>query len=176
MLTKAKTYNYNSARFERVIVLLDSGSQNSFISTTSARRLGLNISDNKLRTFSTFGGWTTTEFSGITEVTLVDSFDKELVVELITKKVITLVQRPPRLRQDDLDFIRHLGLSSPSYQDKCVVPDILIGIDHYWDIISPEAPLCLPSGMVLCHTRFGTVVSGNSVFQQDSRGSSTSLI
>ncbi|VDO20182.1 unnamed protein product [Heligmosomoides polygyrus] len=110
---------------------------------------------------------------GVTEITLVDSLDKEFRVELTTKEVITLAQHPPCLPQEDLDFIHDHGFTTPSCRDGSVVPDILIGIDYYWDVISPEAPICLPSGMVLSHTRFGTIVSGNSVFWKNQRSSST---
>lgn len=70
MLTKAKTYNYKTACFEDITLLLDSGAQNSFISTTSARTLDLKITDNKLRAYVVFGGETTSERSGVTEVLL----------------------------------------------------------------------------------------------------------
>uniref|UniRef100_A0A183GFI4 Integrase catalytic domain-containing protein n=1 Tax=Heligmosomoides polygyrus TaxID=6339 RepID=A0A183GFI4_HELPZ len=100
-----------------------------------------------------------------TDIVLVDSLGKKLKLELITKEVVTLAQRPPRLHQEDVDFIRHHGFELPLCREDNIVPDILIGIDHYWDIICPEAPICLPTGMVLCHTCFGTVISGNSVFR-----------
>ncbi|VDP18228.1 unnamed protein product [Heligmosomoides polygyrus] len=125
------------------------------------------------RTYVIFGGETTSEVSGVTEITLVDSLDKELTVELTTKEVITLAQQPPRLPQEGLDFIHDHGFTAPLCQNDSVVPDILIGIDHYWDVISPEAPICLPSGMVLSYTRFGTIVSGNSVFWKNRRSLST---
>ncbi|VDO29499.1 unnamed protein product [Heligmosomoides polygyrus] len=110
-----------------------------------------------------------------TDVVLVDSLGKKLKLELITKEVVTLAQRPPRLHEEDVDFIRHHGFELPLCREDSIVPDILIGIDHYWDIICPEAPICLPTGMVLCHTRFGTVISGNSVFRLGPRRTQTPL-
>ncbi|VDP01657.1 unnamed protein product [Heligmosomoides polygyrus] len=77
--------------------------------------------------------------------------DHKLKLELISKEVVTLAQRPPRLHQEDVDFIRHHGFDLPLRREDTIVLDILIGIDHYWDIICPEAPICLPTGMVLCH-------------------------
>ncbi|VDO07429.1 unnamed protein product, partial [Haemonchus placei] len=164
MLVKAKAFNCSSAQFEDVILFLDSGAQKSFIEASVADRLGLKVSSSQPRTFIAFGGQPTTEISGIAQLTLIDLLNKELVVELTTKEIVTVAQFPPRLSSEDVNFIKDHGFSMPLCQSQSVVPDVLIGIDHFWDVLSPEPPICLPSGMVLCHTRFGTVVSGNSVF------------
>ncbi|VDO76621.1 unnamed protein product [Heligmosomoides polygyrus] len=91
--------------------------------------------------------------TGIVEIILVDSVGKDLVVELTTKEVVTLPQQPPSLADEDVQFILHHAFDLPACRSESVLPDILIGIDYYWDILSPEAPICLPSGMILSHTR-----------------------
>ncbi|VDO18631.1 unnamed protein product [Heligmosomoides polygyrus] len=103
---------------------------------------------------------------GITQLTLVNLFDEELTLHLTTKDILTLVQKPPQLSENDKAHIRKHAYDMPMcYTQKAVLPDLLIGIDNYWDILMLEAPVVLPSGMVLSHTRFGTVVSGIPVFQ-----------
>ncbi|VDP14283.1 unnamed protein product [Heligmosomoides polygyrus] len=83
----------------------------------------------------------------------VDSVGKDLVVELTTKEVVTLPQQPPSLADEDVQFIPHHAFDLPACRSESVLPDILIGINYYWDILSPEAPICFPSGMILSHTR-----------------------
>ncbi|KAK5982842.1 hypothetical protein GCK32_017057 [Trichostrongylus colubriformis] len=165
MLVDAKAYNHNAKTLHLVTLLLNSGAQNSFITTSTAKHLCLSIVNQKARTFVIFGGHETTEMTGIVEVTLVDSQNDKLTLQLTLKDTITLPQVPPRLPEVDIDFIKTNGLQLPSNNTSHpVTPNILIGINNYWDIFTQEPPLCLPSGMVLTHTRFGTVVSGSLVF------------
>ncbi|KAK5976726.1 hypothetical protein GCK32_020510 [Trichostrongylus colubriformis] len=114
---------------------------------STAHRLGLSIRDSHPRTFITFGGHPTTEVSGTAQLTLIDLLGEHFTLELTSKQTITLSQYPLRLSSEDAEFIQHHGLPLPLCSSKSVVPDNLIGIDHYWDILSSESPICLPSGM-----------------------------
>ncbi|VDL83430.1 unnamed protein product, partial [Nippostrongylus brasiliensis] len=76
-------------------------------------------------------------------------------VELITKDVITLAHRPEKLSDSDIQFVRSHGFELPQCQE-LVTPDILIGIDYFWDILGSEAPICLPSGMGFGSFAFNT--------------------
>ncbi|KAK5969027.1 hypothetical protein GCK32_004857 [Trichostrongylus colubriformis] len=165
MLVKGKAFNHMSSAMEQVVLFLDSGAHKSFIASSTAHRLGLSIRDSHPRTFVTFGGHPTTEVSGTAQLTLIDLQGEQFTLELTTKQTITLPQFPPRLSSEDVEFIQHHELPLPLCSSKSAVPDILIGIDHYWDILSSEFPICLSSGIVLCHTRLGAVVSDNSVFR-----------
>ncbi|KAK5969552.1 hypothetical protein GCK32_011694 [Trichostrongylus colubriformis] len=147
MLVKGKALNHMSSAMEQVVLFLDSGAQKSFIASNTAHRLGLSIRDSHPRTFITFGGHPTTEVSGTAQLTLIDLLGEQFTLELTTKQTITLPQYPPRLSFEDVEFIQNHGLPLPLCSSKSVVPDILIGIDHYWDILSSESPICLPSGM-----------------------------
>uniref|UniRef100_A0A7I5E995 DUF1758 domain-containing protein n=1 Tax=Haemonchus contortus TaxID=6289 RepID=A0A7I5E995_HAECO len=134
MLVKAKAFNCSSAQFEDVILFLDSGAQKSFIAASVADRLGLKVSSSQLRTFIAFGGQPTTEISGIAQLTLIDLLDKELVVELTTKEIVTVAQFPPRLSSEDVSFIKDHGFSMPLCQSQSVVPDVLIVNRHEDDV------------------------------------------
>ncbi|VDP10658.1 unnamed protein product [Heligmosomoides polygyrus] len=167
MLAKAKARSCDSDELEDVILLLDSGAQNSFLATHAVTRLGLPVANKRSRTYIAFGGQKVSEVSGITQLTLVDLFDEELTLHLTTKDILTLEQKPPQLSEDDKAHIRKHGYDMPMcHTQKAVLPDLLIRIDNYWHILMPEAPVVLPSGMVLNHTRFGTVVSGLPVFRR----------
>lgn len=46
--------------------------------------------------------------------------------------------------QEYIHFIHTHALKLPTCQDVSVFPDILIDIDHYWDVLTLEAPMSLP--------------------------------
>ncbi|KAK5977662.1 hypothetical protein GCK32_020150 [Trichostrongylus colubriformis] len=146
MLAKAKAYTHDTSSVEEVVLLLDSGAQNSFITTNAAHRLRLPIYDKKARTFLTFGGHETTEVTGVVDVELLDDSNRILKVHLTSKDTVTSHQVPPRLSDADIKFIRDNRLPIPSCTfSRPVLPDILIGIDNYWDVLLQEPPVCLPS-------------------------------
>ncbi|EPB66635.1 Tas retrotransposon peptidase A16, partial [Ancylostoma ceylanicum] len=165
------SYSHSSRRCDQRIqnatMLLDSGSQLSFITTTLVSKLGLHVSNTKLLKLVTFGGNSTTESSGTVRVTFEDLYGDPFTVSLNTKSCLTSSSRLPQLSSQDTKFIRDSGFDLPFYHAAgSVVPDVLIGIDYFWNIVTQEASVCLPSGLVLTHTRFGTVVSGTSFVSQ----------
>ncbi|KAK6731725.1 hypothetical protein RB195_007910 [Necator americanus] len=160
MMVKAKVLDAQDG-LQTVVILLDSGSQCSFITIAATDRLGLQVKNRKPLTLVTFGGSRTTEVLGTVEVTFVDLLDKRLTILLRTKDRLTSSHRSPQLSPEDIKFINDLGFDKPvCCTSTFVEPDVLIGIDYLWEIVTQEASVCLPSGLVLTHTRFGTVVSG----------------
>ncbi|VDL85382.1 unnamed protein product [Nippostrongylus brasiliensis] len=149
MYVKTKAADSDLQRFEDVVLLLDSGAQRSFISNTTTKSLHLQTVNPVPRTFVTFGGNSVTELSGTVHVHLIDADGQFVALKLLNKDVITLAQIPPRLTKQDIDFIHAQGLQLPTIQEDLVTPNILIGMDHYWDILSSEPPVCLPSGMLV---------------------------
>ncbi|ETN72822.1 hypothetical protein NECAME_04430 [Necator americanus] len=167
MMVKAKVLDAHDG-LQTVVILLDSGSQCSFITIAATNRLGLQVKDRKPLTLVTFGGSRTTEVLGTAEVTFVDLLDKRLTILLRTKDRLTSSHRSPQLSPEDIKFMEDLGFDKPvCCTSTFVEPDVLIGIDYLWEIVTQEASVCLPSGLVLTHTRFGTVVSGTSFFHKD---------
>ena len=61
-------------------------------------------------------------------------------------------------------------LQKPEYRDKVTTvqvkenesffPDLLIGLDYFWDLIQPPVTTPLPSGLVLVPTKLGYLISG----------------
>ncbi|VDP56753.1 unnamed protein product [Heligmosomoides polygyrus] len=85
--------------------------------------------------------------SRVTQLSLVNLFDEKLTLTLTTKGVITLSQRPPHLSGADIEFIRREGYDMPlCHSCEPVLPDILVGIDAYWDVVTSDPPVELPSG------------------------------
>ncbi|VDP08890.1 unnamed protein product [Heligmosomoides polygyrus] len=120
----------------------------------------LPVADRRQRTFVAFGGQRVSEISGVTQLSLVDLFDEKLTLTLTTKDVITLSQRPPHLSSADVEFIRRQGHDMPlCHSCGPVFPDILVGIDAYWDVVTSDPPVELPSGMFLTHSRLIDFIS-----------------
>ncbi|KHJ77203.1 hypothetical protein OESDEN_23177 [Oesophagostomum dentatum] len=79
--------------------------------------------------------------------------------------VLTTPHQQVKPTIEDVRYITSLGLDPPSRMSSPIHTEILIGIDYFWGVISPEPSICLPSGLVLTHTRFGSVISGSRFFR-----------
>ncbi|KHJ95278.1 Tas retrotransposon peptidase A16 [Oesophagostomum dentatum] len=146
---------FSSARAcEKVTVLLDTGSQHSYIREGAGGRLNLVFGEFMPCTVRTFGGNTSVELSAKTKVTLIDTAGKEIVLHLTTRKTITSVCSNSvtcceNLREDK-DYIQ-----------KDVEIDILIGIDYYWDVVCRTPVTKLQTGLAVLETRFGPILYTN---------------
>ncbi|CAJ0603627.1 unnamed protein product [Cylicocyclus nassatus] len=149
MVVHAVTKNYKTDTDELLTVFLDSGSQFSFICTSLAKHLGLSFRNTRTFTTLTFGGHQFTEESSEVTLILWDQYNYPIYLDLWTRERITTVPRTNT--QNDKDIV-DLG-------DRVEV-DVLIGIDNYWRIVDLHRNEKLPSGLILSHTRFGPVLSG----------------
>ncbi|CAJ0590619.1 unnamed protein product [Cylicocyclus nassatus] len=149
MVVHTVTKNYKTDTDELLTVFLDSGSQFSFICTSLAKHLGLSFRNTRTFTTLTFGGHQFTEESSEVTLILWDQYNYPIYLDLWTRERITTVPRTNT--QNDKDIV-DLG-------DRVEV-DVLIGIDNYWRIVDLHRNEKLPSGLILSHTRFGPVLSG----------------
>ncbi|KHJ86635.1 hypothetical protein OESDEN_13606 [Oesophagostomum dentatum] len=167
MILNARIRNERTKDYDPITLFLDCGSQTSFITKLAAERLGLPIYNHESFTVITFGGQKNTEQSGSAKATLKDLLNKPLNIILHTKSTLTTLHRIPPLTKEDRSFVCSRGIDpSTIVSNKTTQADILIGIDYFWDIVSQEQSICLPSGLVLTHTRFGPVISGTPFFQR----------
>ncbi|KAK6018227.1 Tas retrotransposon peptidase A16 [Ostertagia ostertagi] len=114
----------------------------------------------------TFGAVRTTEHSGIVDVILIDLLRKPLQLSVRTKNKITVPCPALHITPEDRDALQDLSIAPESITaTRQVTPDILIGIDYFWDIVTTDPPHTLPSGLVLCYTRFGPSISGSQFFR-----------
>ncbi|KAL6726714.1 hypothetical protein Aduo_008656 [Ancylostoma duodenale] len=148
MVVHASTYNYKTCTEQQLTILLDSGSQYSFIRKSLATSLGLPLRCPQNITTLIFGGQKCTEESAQVALTLWEQSNQPVQLHLWTRQTIIAV--PPMKNLEDPD-------SSPADKEDQV--DVLIGIDYYWKILGLHGNKQLPSGLVLSHTRFGPVLS-----------------
>ncbi|KAK5967304.1 Integrase catalytic domain-containing protein, partial [Trichostrongylus colubriformis] len=149
MTAQALLYDPKSRKCEPVVLLLDTGSQSSFITHSTVDRFHLTVHDTAPLTTVAFGAIRSTEQSGKTYVTLIDQQRLSLPLQLNTKEQITVPCNPVRLTQQDKQALRSLGIPLESLTAvRCVMPEILIGINYFWDIVLSKQPTTLPSGLV----------------------------
>ncbi|KAK6011586.1 hypothetical protein OSTOST_23322 [Ostertagia ostertagi] len=130
MIARALTKNHITKTEQVLTILLDSGSQHSYIKEDTAKSLGLKLRQPKDITTIAFGGHAQTETSYRVRIVLHNETDgRPTRLNLWTRKSITSVPYS----------------SSPSSAEDSTVPpynskdrkevDILIGMDHYWDVV-----------------------------------------
>ncbi|KAL6742844.1 hypothetical protein Aduo_015948 [Ancylostoma duodenale] len=164
MLISARIFNRFTSLLEDIDILLDSGSQTSFISNSAVKRLGLPTYSPKHLTIVTLGGHSTSEMSTSADVQLVDLNGKTLNFTMNTKERLTAPHNTAPVTKEDVLAILSLGIEVHPVRSTGVTPEILLGIDYFWDVVSREPSKVLPSGMVLTHTRFGPIISGTEFF------------
>ncbi|KHJ87287.1 Tas retrotransposon peptidase A16, partial [Oesophagostomum dentatum] len=163
MIVQARVRHGRTRELEPVYIFLDSGAQISFISNSAVCRLCLNPVDVRSLTARVFGGHKMQQNSGIVELDLIDSANERLHVCLHSSDKTPAARLPPRLHLEDLAALRSADIDPESLLiTQYVEPDILLGMDYYWQVFLDEPPTVLPSGLVLTHTRFGITLSGQS--------------
>ncbi|VDP23690.1 unnamed protein product [Heligmosomoides polygyrus] len=120
-------------------VLLDTGSELSFIDEDFATELGLPIEETTSLLISTFGSQTPSpKRCNITTAKMCDMEGCEHVIRLYRSDYITGAIDQAELDQGDLDFISKQGINLilPGKRSS-VQPQILLGCDYLWNFIMP---------------------------------------
>ncbi|KAL6740660.1 hypothetical protein Aduo_013999 [Ancylostoma duodenale] len=165
MIVQAYARNPRTGSLDPVSILLDSGAQTSFITNSTVSRLSLRPFGFRPLTTVAFGGHRVTEETGLVDVQLLDNTDKPFEVRLYTRNVVAAPRKAQQLHPEDFAALRSNGVDPESLLiTQAVQPDILLGMNYFWEVISHGPPVVLPSGLVLSYTRFGPTVSGLSLF------------
>ncbi|KAK6030985.1 zinc knuckle [Ostertagia ostertagi] len=152
MVVQALTVNKNTKSKQAITVLLDSGSQHSYIKKETAANLGLKLKNPQNITALTFGGHLHTEKSYRVEIILHNKKSGlPTKLHLWTRKAITSVEIS---KSSNKLGNNHKGKTTE------VEVDVLIGMDYYWDVVHFNSSRQLPSGLVESETTLGPVLSG----------------
>ena len=146
-------------------ILLDSGSQRSFITNSLARRLGLKPELKETISLSTL---TATHSKTIhtdlvtVKIQLRDGSSANLHVNSIP--TITNELARPAIPERDLEYIRVMDATSladtiPTSPETIHV-DILVGSDYFWQFVECSH-VTLPSGLQLVQSKFGYLLAGS---------------
>ncbi|VDO83723.1 unnamed protein product [Heligmosomoides polygyrus] len=149
-------------RMHDTVVLLDTGSELSFISNELADNLAMPTVESTTLSISTFSlQLPAVKQCDITELKMNDIEGRQYNLRLHKTEHITDAIEQADLGPDDLAFIAQhtITLSLPKKTSK-LQPQILLGCDYLWNFILPIVKLILPSGLQLIPTKFGYIISG----------------
>nr|CDJ97433.1 Protein of unknown function DUF1759 and Zinc finger domain containing protein [Haemonchus contortus] len=151
---------------KQVRILMDTGSELSFIDSTLVDELELPIKGKTTLRLKTFGTESAKESQHrIVIVNLVDIQGERHTCELLDSPMIATTRSCHELTQEDVTFIKQRGFSLSSSPDDQSQAQILLGCDHLWEMM--EGKECkLPSGMHVIDTKFGHMVSGRQTTQK----------
>jgi len=145
-------------------LLLDSGSQRTFMTKQLATKLKLSSLRNESLSVSTFGGTRSQNVNTHVVSFSVDVKDGPPIVLCanVLPQITGAIQRGPLL-QSDLDFLRtvspdQLADSVPEKGSTFTI-DLLVGSDYLWDIVGKDR-VVLPSGLLLLSSRLGYIITG----------------
>ena len=147
--------------FSKANVLLDEGSQRTFISRRLATDLHLQPVAHERLLLSGFAG----ESAGpqvyeITELTIDDQKSNSITLRaIIVGKTVNALDDSARGVVTTLPHLRSLNLAHPATNKKSFPVDILIGADLYWNIVGDKRPIRGP-GPTAVASRIGYLISG----------------
>ena len=152
----------NPAIQKEIRIILDCGSQRSYITEQARDALSLRSMGRRAMSIMTFGS--TEEKQQDSDVVEIGVQTREGANQKLVLLTVPLICEPltsPPV-QSCIEKYSHLcclDLADPSVGTGQVEPDVLIGSDYYWDLITGET-IRGNSGPVAVHTKLGWVLSG----------------
>ena len=149
-----------------VCIMLDSGSQRTYVTESLARNLNLHLRAPKKLAVVTFGSERPKYLQyRPSELQLFLKDGKQMTLDVSVVPSITgRITRTP-LDQDDIAFIKSEGLESKladvlPTQSECYPVEMLVGNDYYFDLLLPRK-IDLRPGLCLFQSRLGWIVGGH---------------
>ncbi|PAV55893.1 hypothetical protein WR25_13809 [Diploscapter pachys] len=166
-IAQAITFDATSDKTREVHLLLDSGSDTTFITRSLARQLRLKSIGKETRTVKPFNTEPTTKVYQIYEIILTDKRGKPHIIQAIETEAITGKVPNIALTEEDRQFLKAEQISlSVSENYACTDPQILIGSDIFDTFVSTqETKKALPQGTALMKTSFGFIPYGPAQIQ-----------
>ena len=157
---KARIYNPDEThRSTEVRMILDSGSQRSYINRHLKDTLALRPVSEQRMSIKTFGSDQREEqVCDVVNIGMRALDGSSLKLPLYTVPFICepLSNQPVVLSQDKYDHLMHLDLADSHGDVGDITIDILIGCDHYWKLVTGEV---IRGPTAMC-TKLGWVLSG----------------
>ena len=160
---KATLFNLTDpSRHTEVSIIMDSGSQRSYVTRAVSEALGLRMIGKRKMTIMTFGrDKGSTQLCNIDEAGVQKGGNPYQKLILYTTPLICqpVAHSPVKICLERYDYLRNLELADSPTDTREVQPDTLIGLDHYWDFITGEI-IQQGDGPVALSTKLGWVLSG----------------
>ena len=161
---KSIIQNPETTEILEVRLLLDSGSQKSYISERAREKLGIDACEEHTLTIATFGSAGNRISCPMVEVglQLQDSSVMSLKLYVVPKICEPLAVQPLSICSKKHKHIIGLQLADPTCSTSVSLPvDVLIGADVYWKIVTNKLRRG-PHGPTAIFTKLGWVLSGPS--------------
>ena len=141
-------------------ILLDEGSQRSFVTEKLARTLDLQPYTKELITISPFGAkHPTSRYLNVSRVTLLTRSGEELqLCVLVVPFIATPLQNCTNLDLSELPYLQGLQLAHPHCSDGEFPISLLVGADYYWSIVGDK--VIRGSGPTAVDSKLGYLLSG----------------
>ena len=166
---KATVRNPEGPHSLMLTLIFDSGSQRSFMTRRARERLALRTCGRKELFISTFGAKRSkSQLCDVVRATLVMRDGEELLLDLLT--VPTICEPISCASNESIQQYEHLRgieLAAMVCDSEPIEFDVLIGLDHYWDIVTGEV-IRGSSGPTAVHSHLGWILSGPTVTESDS--------
>ncbi|XP_011410528.1 PREDICTED: uncharacterized protein LOC100633078 [Amphimedon queenslandica] len=147
----------NPALCREAKVILDSGSQRSYVTQDLKKEMALKVKSKKSMSIAAFGSTTQREEEyDIVEIGL-RTEEGSIILRLLAVPLICgpIPAAPIEISKRYYEHLSNLDLAVPDEGE----PQILIGLDYYWSVVSGEV-IQASSGPSALYTKFGWVLSG----------------
>ncbi|CAG2200378.1 unnamed protein product [Mytilus edulis] len=157
---------------EEIRLLLDSGSQRTYVSETLAKKLRLKVESVEEVSVITFGSdkpkLVKTEKVTL-QMKLVDGTKMKISANVVPKITGSVLRRPVSIKNcQNYEYLWNnfnLADTLPTENEKTTI-ELLIGNDYYLDIILPEKIEIQP-GLYLLGSKFGWIITGRTSEKSD---------
>ena len=141
-------------------ILFDEGSQRSFITGDLARQLALTSEKEETISLSAFGGTSSSvKRVAVSTITLLTDDEEPIPIEVIVIPTIAApIQNQMVNNLQTLPHLQGLKLAHPITDEDLFQIDLLIGADHYWNIV--EDDIVRGPGPTAAKSKIGYLLSG----------------
>lgn len=142
-------------------VLLDSGSEASFISESLVRKIGLKRTNARI-TVKGLGASHATTTQGMVNVKLRSKYgpDKSIInIQALVLNKLTSKLPSENLDVKNLQYLKPIPLADPTFSIPKHI-DIIVGADYFFHLLRPGQITGLLNGLLAQNTVFGWVISG----------------
>lgn len=153
--------NEDGSKSTKVKILFDSGSQKSYVTDSLKSRLGLKSTKTELLHLNTFGENNfRKQKCDVVTLKLEDRNDEAVKISVLS---LTAICSPLPSCIDSTSYPHLQGLQLADCSDSQDLVDVLVGSDHYWDLVSNEI-VRGDFGPTAIKSRFGWLLSGPMEF------------
>ena len=159
MKTAVATVAHNLTHCEANI-LFDEGAQRSFITQTLANQLGIRYTETESIALSALGAHSSSNRQlRIANINIVTAAGEQIPLRvLVIEQIATPLQNQFRQQIQTIPHLRGLKLAHPVTSDENFAISLLIGADHYWDLVNDT--VIRGPGPTAVASQLGYLVSG----------------